>query len=88
MHRQLHVSLKMRIPHYTRQRIIKIGNSEEIQGNSGNSVEFKGILGKSDEKLYFFFTRFPRCEIHWVNLIPLISLVATVKTGENSCEKK
>ena len=31
----LHVSLKMRIPYYARQRIINLGNSVEIQGNSG-----------------------------------------------------
>ena len=31
----LHVSLKMRISHYVRQRIINLGNSGEIQGNSG-----------------------------------------------------
>ena len=38
-----HVSLKMRIPHYARQRILNLGNSGEIQGNSGNFREFMGI---------------------------------------------
>ena len=37
----LHVSLKMRIPHYARQRIINLGNSGEIQGIQGNSGEIR-----------------------------------------------
>ena len=45
----LHVFLKMRIPHYSRQRIINLGNSGEIQE-------------KSDKKLFIFFRR---CEIHF-----------------------
>ena len=45
----LHVSLKMRIPHYARQRIINLRNSGEIQG----------VLGKSDEKLFIFSLVFP-----------------------------
>ena len=58
----LHVSLKMRIPHYAGQRIINLGNFGEIQG----------ILGKSDEKILIFFTRFPRWNTFpsWGNLIP------------------
>ena len=57
----LHVSLKMKIPHYARQRIINLGNSGEIQGDSGEirqkafhlfSLVFPGVknislLGKS-----------------------------------------
>ena len=58
----LHVSSKMRIPHYARQRIINLGNSGEIQGIQGNSGEFFGNQMKS---FSFFFTRFPRCEIHF-----------------------
>ena len=70
----LHVSLKMRIPHYERQRIINLGNSG-------------GILGKSDEKLIIFFHLFSQVWNtfpSWGNLIPLISPVATVKAGEIS----
>ena len=37
----LQVFLKMRPPHYARQRVINIGNSGEIQGNSGNSGEIR-----------------------------------------------
>ena len=77
----LHVSLKMRIPHYARQRIINLGNSGEIQG----------ILGKSDKKLFIFFHSFSQVWNTFLscgNLISPISPVATVKTGENSCEKK
>ena len=51
----LHVSLKMRIPHYARQRILNLGNSGEIKVDSGE-IRWKAF--------YFFFTRFPRCEIH------------------------
>ena len=77
----IHVSLKMRIPHYARQRIINLENSGEIQG----------ILGKSDEKLFIFFHLFSQVWNtfpSWWNLIRLISPVATMKTGENFCEKK
>ena len=42
----LHVSLKMRIPHYARKIII----------NLRNSGKFIGILGKSDEKLFIYFS--------------------------------
>ena len=69
----LHVSLKMRIPHYTRQRIINLGNFGENQG----------ILWKSDEKLFIFFHSFSQVWNtfpSWGNRIPPISPVATVKT--------
>ena len=62
IHVYIHISLKMRIPHYARQRIINLGNSGEIQGNSGGirrkafhsfSLVFSGVkhislLGKSN----------------------------------------
>ena len=44
----MYVSLKMRIPHYARQRIINLGNSREIQGNSG----------EIRRKAFHLFTRF------------------------------
>ena len=79
----LHVSLKMRIPHYARQRII---NLWKFCGNSGE------FWGNPTKNFSFAFTRFPRCEIHfpqdWGDRIPLVSLVATMKTGENYCEKR
>ena len=55
----LHVSLKMRILHYVRQRFINLGNSGE---NQENSEQFWGNQTKS---FSFVFTRFPRCEIHF-----------------------
>ena len=62
------LSLKMRIPHYVRRRIINLGNYGEIQRNSG---EFWGNQMKS---FSFFFTHFPRCEHTFhIHLIPLIS---------------
>ena len=76
----LHVSLKMRILHYARQRILNLGNSGEVQGDSGE-IRWKAF--------YFFSLVFPGVKYISLsgNLIPLISPVATVKTGENSCEK-
>ena len=55
----------MGTPDYARQRIINLG-------------KFKGILGKSDEKLFIRFHLLAQVR----NVIPLISPVATVKTGE------
>ena len=54
-------------------------------------MEFWVILGKSDEKLFISFHSFSQVRNTFPNsgnLILLISPVATVKTGENSCEKK
>ena len=51
-----------------------------IQGNSG----------KSDENLFMFFQSFSQVwntVPSWGNLIPLVSPLANVKTGENSFEK-
>ena len=70
----LNVSLKIKIPHYARQRIKNLG-------------KFWGILAKSDEKLFIFFTCFPRYEIHFP-LIPVISQWLPCKTGKNPCKKK
>ena len=72
------------------------GNSGEFWRNSGefwgNSGEFWRILGKSEPQLFTSFHLFSRPVRNtfpsWGNLIPLISPVATVQTGENSVGKK
>ena len=65
-----------------------LAKSGEIQGNSG---EFWGNQTKSFSLLFTRFHSFSKVRNtfpFWGNLIPLISPVATVKTGENSGEKK
>ena len=52
----LHVSLKMRIPYFARQRNKNLGNC------GGNSWKFWGNQTKS---FSFVFTHFHRCEIHF-----------------------
>ena len=70
-------------------------NSGEIPGNSGefwgNSGEFWGNQTKSFSLVFTRFHSFSQVRNTFSsrgNLIPLISPVATVKTGENSGEKK
>ena len=56
-----------------------------------NSVETQGNSVEIRTKLFIHFHSFSQVRntfYFWGNLIPLISPVATVKTGENSCEKK
>ena len=72
-----------------------LANSGEIQGNSGeflgNSGGFWGNQTKSFSLVFTCFHSFSQRRNtfpSWGNLIPLISPVATVKTDENSGEKK
>ena len=77
--RIFHVSLKMRIPHYARQRIINQANSGGIQGNSGEirwkafhffslvfpGVKYISLLGKSNSSDFPSGHRENCCEKKW-----------------------
>ena len=67
----LHVSLKMRIPHYARQRIINLVNSGGIQGNSGE------FWGNQMKRLSFFSLVFPG--------VKYISLLGKSNSPDFSC---